>query len=562
MSTEATLGITPASGYTSQLGLVYNSVFPSVSKASFIGGLSEDNTDINVLSQLDANVSQDFYKFNFESGSALKLAFNTTSALNSSDPSSAGTSSDAVAANLRFQLYDVTGRLVADSGGTPDQQTAYNDLTSSSGFATANGSYYVKISAAPTTSITKPTSYNFQLYSGTTYSTSLTYTAQTQSYDPNLFKSASDTITPNSNITTYTNSANLTGTQASALNIGTLDVNKSELYANSQVNSTNKAAYYSFDFNSGTALKFNLYNTTSPTVAQTLRVQLFDSKGKVVADSQGTDAQKEAYKQFDSGAGLHAATGKYSVKISYAPGSFTSSPQTYNFQIYSGSTYDTLYKTTATIPTPNTNFSKIGQDVGVFADKNAKLFTRQEYHKIGEDALGAPNIGWLSENKSALNVVSRLTPDDNTDFYHFTLQKGKNLKFAFENQTNTAKARIQLLDETGKRVFADNYGTAAQKKAFADLTSSTGFATNPQIYSIKVTYAPGEPKTQKQTYNFQVYSGTSYTSLYKVTAAAQTRQNAVLSGNPNVVGFSAASYLTNAFTSSITDSLSPLYSAR
>lgn len=538
MSSESSLGITPASGYSSSLGVVYNSAFPAKANAGFVGYLSKDSTKINVLGQLDQNISQDYYKFNFTSGDRLKLSFNSvTSSAKATVSNPAGTTTDAVDANLRFQLYDVAGNLVADSGGTDTQKAAYNNLTSSSGLSAANGDYYVKISATPQTSITSEKSYNFQLYSGSTYNTNLSYTALTQSYDPDLFKAAYDTVTSASSLTTYTNSSTLSGKQSSALNIGILDVNKSELYTNSEVNRTNTSAYYSFDFNSGSSIKFNLNNTTSSSVKQSLRVQLYDNKGKIVADSNGTEAQQEAYKKFDSGQGLKAANGKYTIKVSYAPGAYTTSAQTYNFQVYSGNTYDTQYKTTATLPSSNSKAIKYGENLGIFANSNAQLYTRTEFHTIGETAASGPNIGWLNENKAATSVTSQLTHVDGSQFYNFTLQKGSNLKLAFNNQTGTAKTQIQLLDSTGNRVIADNYGTDAQKKAFADLTSSSGLAASPQGYSLKVAYAKGVDTTKSQTYDFKLYSGSSYSSLYKFTVSAQTYQNAVLSGNTKVVKY-------------------------
>lgn len=537
MGNESSLGITPASGYTTQLALVYNSVFPSPANVTPLGQLSQDSTKLTVLSQLEPNIPKDYYKFDFTSGSNLKLSFNSTTSLSdATQDNPAGTSTDGVSAGLRFQIFDIAGNIVADSGGTPAQQAAYSSLTSSSGLAASNGTYYVKVSPAPLATLTSQTSYDFELYSGTTYNTNLTYTAQSQAYDPNLFNPAYTTVTPASNLTTYTNAATLSGTQASALNIGTLDINQSELYANSQINSANQASYYTFNFHSGTALKFNLYNTTSASVQQGLRVQLFDSGGNIVADNVGTQAQQDAYKKFDSGEGLNAANGQYTVKISYAPGSYTTSAQQYNFQIYSGSTYNTLYQTTANLPTSTSTDGHYGKNVGVFADLNAKLYTHQEYHTVGETAQSGPTIGWLSANKAAANIVSQLTKVDNVDYYNFTLQQGNNLKLSFNNQTD-ANTRVQLLDPTGSYVIADNYGTSQQKQAFANLTSSAGLVAKPQNYAVKVTNAPGTTITGTQTYDFQLYSGTSYTSLYKFTASAQTYQNAVLSGNTSVVGF-------------------------
>jgi len=546
----ASLGVTPASNLAYQLGLVYNSVFPSISNASYVGGLSQDTTDINVMSQLDPNVPKDFYTFNFEQGSAIKLSFNGTVGPNgdsNNDPP--GTTVDGVAAGLRYQLYDITGNLIADSAGTPAQQAAYADLTSSTGLSAANGGYYVQVSAAPGTTINSSQSYNFQLYSGTTYSTNLVYSAQTQSFDPNLFVSATNSVTPPSAnaLALYTNSANLSGTQATALGLGNLQQNSSELGVVSQVNEQNQASYYSFNFSDGNAIKLALNNTTDAGLAQQLRVQLYDSSGNIVADSSGTAAQQQAYTELASGEGLGAANGNYTVKVSYAPGSPTSSQQNYNFQLYSGTTYQTIYRTTAVLPSSTASGST--PNVGVFANSQAQLFSRSAFNTIGETASSAVNIGWISANQSALNVVSQLSHVDKTDDYSLTLQQGNNLKLAFDNQTNTSAARIQILDQTGTNVIADNYGTPQQQQAFAALTSTAGLASVPGQYVVQVGYAPNADTSQTQTYDFQLYSGDSYLNLYKTTASAQTYENAVLSGNPDVAGYNAAnataSYLSS-----------------
>lgn len=555
MSDAASLGVTPAGSVAYQVGTVYNSVFPSQSNASFIGGLAQDSTEINVLSQLDKNVPKDFYTFNFESGSAIKLSFNGTVGPNGdSNNDTPGTTVDGVTAGLRFQLYDITGNLVADSAGTADQQAAYASLTSSTGLAASNGGYYVQVSAAPGTTLSSSQAYNFQLYSGTTYSTNLVYSAQTQSYDPNLFVSATDSITQPTAaaLGLYTNSASLSGTQATALNLGSLQQNSTELDVVSQVNEQNQASYYNFNFASGTAIKLALTNSTDPALTQQLRVQLYDSAGHVVADSSGTQAQQDAYTQLASGEGLGAANGNYTVKVSYAPGSLTSSQQNYSMQLYSGTTYQTIYKTTAALPSSAS--SGATPNVGIFANSQAQLFSRQSYHTIGEGVAGGVNIGWLSADKSALNVVSQLTHVDNTEAYQFTLQQGNNLKLAFDNQTNTAKTRIQVLDPTGTNVIADNYGTDAQKQAFAALTSTGGLKASPGQYAVQVSYAPNADTTQTQTYNFQIYSGSTYVNLYKTTASAQTYENAILSSNPHVTGYNpanaTASYLDSMLSGS------------
>ena len=187
-------------------------------------------------------------------------------------------------------------------------------------------------------------------------------------------------------------------------------------------------------------------------------------------------------------------------------------------------------------------------NVGIFANSQAQFYHRTAYHAIGETAATGVNIGWLQENQSRLDVQSQLTTPDAQDYYSLTLQQGNNLKLAFNNVTNTAATRIQLLDPTGTEVIADNYGTPAQKQAFAALTSSNGIAASQGQYVVSVGYAPGANTSQTQTYNFQVYSGNTFNNSYQTTASAQTYQNAILSGNPAVVGYSALSTMANALT--------------
>ncbi len=551
MTDASSLGISPASNAATQIGLIYNSVFPSQAAASFVGGLSQNNTGINVLSQLTPLVSKDFYTFNFESGSNIKLAFNATvGALGDANNDTPGSNVDGVSSGLRYQLYDVTGNLIADSAGTPTQQAAYASLTSSTGLSAANGTYNVQVSAAPNTTISTNQNYNFQLYSGTTYATNLVYTAQTQSYDPNLFVSAASTMNPAANLSLYTNTASLSGTQASALGIGNLNADQSELDVTSQVNSQNPAAYYQLNFQQGQSLKFTLNNTTNSVLQTPLRVQLYDSNGNLTADNYGNTAQQRAYAELASGEGLVTANGSYVAKVSYAPNADITQPQSYNFQFNSGSSYGTVYQTTAS--QPSAIDPGASPNVGIFADSQAQLYTAQQYHAIGETASTGVEIGWLQENQSRLDVQSQLTTADTSDFYTMTLQQGQNLKLAYDNTTNTAATRIQLLDASGTQVLADNYGTDAQKQAFSQLTSTTGLAATPSDYVVQVSYAPNADTSQTQTYNFQVYSGSTFTNSYQTLASSQTYQNAILSGNPAVVGYNSAtaiaSYLNNLST--------------
>lgn len=342
---------------------------------------------------------------------------------------------------------------------------------------------------------------------------------------------------------------------STAANLGTLKNNTTQLNVEGAVTDKNPKQYYKFTLD-GKNLKLSLDNITS---SADLRVQILDSKGNIVADSQGTASEQVSYTLANTSIGLATKAGDYYAVVSYAKTASRINTQKYSLSLYSGSQFSESYETTAKtqnkattyIPTDNTQ---------TFSTYDAKLYSRNAFHTIGEAAIDGISIGWLYENKSSLNVQSQLTSADSTEFYQFTLQKGENLKMAFNNSTsanNAAKLRMQITDALGIRVYADNYGTEAQKKAFAALESSAGFATKTGTYAIKITYAPGEDKSKKQTYDFQLYSGKYYANSYETIASAETLGHALLTNNPSVGGYNAksaiASYLTSQANGEDTD---------
>ncbi len=539
------LGVTGASNAATTFLTGYNSVFPSLTSATSLGGLSEDSTSLNALGAVDSNVSESDYSFNFEQGSAIKLQLsnytNTTS--------------------LRAQLLDVTGNVIADNYGTSDQQTAYGKLASSDGLPASNGTYYVKISYAPNAATDDTQNYSLQLFSGTTYDNNIITSTQIQSYDPNLFVPSASSVTSSTHAESYAKSSTFfaDASASKAISLGDLIRNKTDLSASSKITLGYPTNYFSFNFKEGDAIKlsFNNSNVDNP---QALQVQLLDSSGKVVADNQGSEDLKNAYTQLTSGVGLKASTGKYFVKVSAVSGSnLSNNAQTYNFQLYSGSSYNQVYETTAKQPVSAKagNPVKEGLDVGVFEAANAKQATQKKFNQINATASSAVPIGYLFENKTSLSVSSLLTRDDNEEYYSFVFQKGDAVKLDFTNATNTSSVRVQLLDQTGNYVYADNKGTDEQKKNYQSLTSTKGVELgNGGSYVIKIFYAQDTNKTLSQIYGFNLYSGTSFIENDKTTASAQNYQNALLSGNATKSYSSAAaaaSYYSDSYNGTSTD---------
>jgi hypothetical protein len=341
---------------------------------------------------------------------------------------------------------------------------------------------------------------------------------------------------------TYTATAIPESGVGGGVNISTSSQQGTALNVTSQLTGGDSSEYYNFSL-SGTNLKlaFDAGSSTPST-----RVQILNANGQIIADSRGNVYQKANYAAITSGTGLAATAGNYSVAVTYAPGANATKPISYNFQLYSGTNYAVVYKTKATAQAYDNTAAG-----SVSADTKAKLYTRSAYNSIGATAASAINIGWLQQNKSSLDVLSQLTNADSTDFYSFTLQQGNNLKFGFDS-TQTPKPNnyhVTIYDGSGSYVVADNQGTAAQKAAYTSLTTTNGLTAKPGNYLISIGYAEGVTHSTGQ-YQFNLFSGTTYTAQYKTTASAQSYQNYALSGGTGTGAISSSAAIASYLSSS------------
>lgn len=514
MADASSVGVTAAGALDSRFQTATNLIFASRSSARDIGVLAADTSSLKVMSQISPQASSNFYKFNFTSGDTIKLALN-----NLTDTS-----------NLRVQLYDSAGNVVADSGGTSAQQTAYNKMTSTDGYAAANGQYTVKVSYAANAAQI-PQSYNLQLFSGTTYSTQLTTSAITQAYDPNLFVSASTTVSSTSNYKLYSRNATLKG---DVIPLGSLISDQTELYVRGKLSNSATSEDFSFDNSQSGKVKITLTNKTN---TQELRFKVYDSTGKtLIADSDGTDAQIEAYKRITSGVGLQLEKGTYRVNVSQKAGD-PKSDINYGLQIDAGTIYSKQYATVIQESSTATKKYSAGDNLTIFSDLDAQVYSRSEYNQIDATAFSAINIGWLRKNVSTLQVVSRLSEANKTNFFKFTLQESDAVKATVKNLSDQRAVRVQIMDSSGYRVIADNQGTDKQKAAFSQFTSDTGLSLKKGDYVLKTSYPKSGEKTNLN-YSIDLYSGNTFTSRYKVIASAQNYANYMASGG--TFGYSAA----------------------
>ncbi len=321
-----------------------------------------------------------------------------------------------------------------------------------------------------------------------------------------------------------------------------ISINKQErqgttLQVTGELTGSDATEFYNFSL-AGTNIKLDFATKSNMT-----RVVLYNENGAVAADSQGNSFQRSQYALLTSNVGLAAKSGNYLIEVTYAKNADTTKPVDYSFQLYSGNSYAVIYKNTVTAHAYDNTAAG-----NMEASYDALLFEHTDYNKIVTGPDKAVNIGWLQQDKCMLDVVSMLTAADNTNYYSFVMQRGDNLKFGFNTRTtkDPSKFRVQLLDSSGLRVIADNFGTKAQKELYEQLTTKNGMQTKTGTYLVKVSYAAGVARSDA-AYEFGIYSGTKYSAQYKTFASPQTYANAILR---NELGFSTnrsaaiAAYLT------------------
>jgi len=344
---------------------------------------------------------------------------------------------------------------------------------------------------------------------------------------------------------------------APQISLSTLEQQGTSLSVTSAINTLEPAEFYNFSLGNSKNIKLDFLSAQ----ATSARIQLYDNTDHVIADSQGSSYERIKYSELTSGTGLTATSGDYQIKVSYSDGvKPTDNGLKYDFKLYSGTNYAVVYQTNVALPASTSN-----AESSVKATKDAKLYSRTDFHKYNEKPQSGVSVGYLKQDKTSLNVFSQLTAFNNTQYYSFVLQSGStNLKLALKNNSNpkdTTSVRLQVLDSSGGRVIADNFGTSAQRDKFKQITSSNGIETTAGTYVLKATYSPSANKNKTQQYNVKLFSGTTFSASYKTTASSQTFQNARDSGDlsSNTSARSAiASYLTSASNGETVDVISAL----
>ncbi len=320
---------------------------------------------------------------------------------------------------------------------------------------------------------------------------------------------------------TYTAAA--TAGNGASLSISAMEQQGTSLEVHSELTGSDQTEYYTFSL-SGSDIKFDLTSEDK----SSMRVILYNSSGAVVADSDGNARQKANYLSLISTTGLAANSGDFTLEITYKDNANIEKSIDYTARLYTGDYYSVVYKSTVTAQAYDN--SAIGS---MTPDESVEQFSSKKYNKIYTAPDQAVNIGWMKQDESMLDVYSMLTAADNIDYYRFTFQEGEAIKFDFSKSTDASGIRVQLLDRSGQRVIADSHGTDSQKEVYEQLTSASGLEADTGQYVIKVSYVDGVERSD-MSYEFGLYSGSTYVAKYKTTASAQTFANAILAGEMSV----------------------------
>ena len=183
------------------------------------------------------------------------------------------------------------------------------------------------------------------------------------------------------------------------------------------------------------------------------------------------------------------------------------------------------YVSSAALPTPR---------------DNVLFYQRAAINRINVTPATATDIGYLSKNKTQLEVVSELTPQDKVNMFKFTAQSTAGVGLTLKNINGKTSVHVQLMDSMGVRVLADNQ--SRDKKltdAYKKLTTSTNLNLAAGQYIVKVTYGQGADKTKKQDYTIQLDSGTTYKADYRTLGSPTTVSRTLMTGGS--LGYNASS---------------------
>ncbi len=141
-------------------------------------------------------------------------------------------------------------------------------------------------------------------------------------------------------------------------------------------------------------------------------------------------------------------------------------------------------------------------------------------------------IGVLKQDANRLTVISALTAKDKVDFFKFKVESSVT-DVGLSLRTYGGDVRVQILDNKGRTVIADNDSQASTAQNLAYEKFSTGhMELDAGVYYVKVTRGNGVVDSVKPNYALQLTAG-KYTNDYDTTERpASTIPEGVVTSSP------------------------------
>ena len=149
------------------------------------------------------------------------------------------------------------------------------------------------------------------------------------------------------------------------------------------------------------------------------------------------------------------------------------------------------------------------------------------YETPNQGNANATNIGWLRNNDSRLNVLSKLTAQDKQQVYKVNALSTADVSFTSQSDQNV---HIQVYNANNQLVADSKPNQGAASDNYTAMTQSS-YNMKAGTYYIKVSRAAGVSASTPVNYAMQILQGSSYKNDYVTTQVALTQdqraQNAV-----------------------------------
>jgi hypothetical protein len=140
----------------------------------------------------------------------------------------------------------------------------------------------------------------------------------------------------------------------------------------------------------------------------------------------------------------------------------------------------------------------------------------------GDTRSAARFIGYLTENRTRLNVFSALTDNDNADHFSFTLRKPGRVQIGISGDS---AVKLELLEMNGGRVIFNNSAKSTDPLYKAAEDASQGkLELKAGTYVLRTSRIDGTDRREKPNYIVQLVMGDTFTEDYETLERPRAKQ--------------------------------------